>query len=347
MQAGNRAPRSLDQSIATIGKHQRGTMEFVLHARGKNPDHALMPVGTVQAEAVVALDLQAGEDDIGLFTHAGLDLAPLPVEQIQFARQGQRGSFAIAEQAGNALRHIVEPPSRIESRPQRETKVETARLGKSASGRGKQRHDARAGPTGTHALESLFDQNTVVGIEFDHVSHRAQRHQIQPLRQVWLLALGKSATLAQFGPQRHQHVEHHADASQILGRKTAPRLVRIHDQRIGQTIARQMVIGDQHIQPQSSCHRHALDTGNAVIDRQQQIGATRGGQLHDLRRQAVTVLEAVGHQKVNACAKHAKAAHTQSGGRCTIGIVITDDQDALLARNRICQPDRGGFNVFH
>jgi hypothetical protein len=52
-----------------------------------------------------------------------------------------------------------------------------------------------------HALQALGHQDAVVGIELDHVGHRAQGHQVQQAVQA-RLGLGiEQAALAQLGAQ--------------------------------------------------------------------------------------------------------------------------------------------------
>jgi hypothetical protein len=122
-----------------------------------------------------------------------------------------------------------------------------------------------------HALQALFDQQSIVGVELDHIGHRAECDQIQQVAQVRLGLFAEDARAEHLGAQRQQHVEHHADAGQMFAGKFAAGLVGIDDQRIRQGVAGQMVIGDQHIDAQLARGFDAGMRGDAVIDGNQQI----------------------------------------------------------------------------
>jgi hypothetical protein len=82
---------------------------------------------------------------------------------------------------------------------------------------------------------------------------------------------------AQLGPQRQQHIEHHADAGNRLAGERAAGLVRVDD-HIGlgqhrQLGGGQVVVGHQHLQAECARAGHALDAGNAVVDGDQHVGA--------------------------------------------------------------------------
>jgi hypothetical protein len=116
---------------------------------------------------------------------------------------------------------------------------------------------------GAHALDALRDQDAVVGVELDHVGHRAQRHQVEQVVQLRLGLGVEHAAPAQFGAQGQQHIEHHADAGQVLAREAALGLVRVDDHaRRRQRVARQVVVGDDdfdaapvRLQPRRRCWR--------------------------------------------------------------------------------------------
>ena len=76
---------------------------------------------------------------------------------------------------------------------------------------------------------------------------------------------------AQFGAQSHQYIKNHAHARQAFTLETAAFLVRIDDDAVGYGLGRQMVVGYNHIQTQLLRTRHACNTGDTVIDRNQQI----------------------------------------------------------------------------
>lgn len=89
--------------------------------------------------------------------------------------------------------------------------------------------------------------------------------------------------------------------------------------------------------------RHAFDAGNPVVHGDQQLRLACEGDLDDFRRQAVAIFETIGHQVIDmGRAQQAQAQHANRTGRRTIGIEITDDQNALtLFQRRHQQVHRG------
>ena len=111
----------------------------------------------------------------------------------------------------------------------------------------KQRGDARAQPALTNPLQPLPDQDAVVAIEPDDVSDGAERDQIEQMIEARLGCNVEGVARAQFGAQCEQHIEHHADARQMLARESAAGLVRIDDAGGSrQHGAGQVMVGDQH-----------------------------------------------------------------------------------------------------
>ena len=57
------------------------------------------------------------------------------------------------------------------------------------------------------------------------------------------------------------------------------------------------------------------------------------GERYDLGRQTVAVFEAVRHQIIDYRAEFAQRAHADRAGRCAVGVVVGDDQQALPRRD--------------
>ena len=99
-----------------------------------------------------------------------------------------------------------------------------------------------------------------------------------------------------------------------------------------------MVVGDQHLQTQSLCLGHAIDTGNAVVHRDQQLRTAGMYALRNRRCEPVTVYHAVRHDEVHVLrAQQGESAQTYRARCRAVAVVISDDAQALLCVNRIGQ----------
>ncbi len=211
------------------------------------------------------------------------------------------------------------------------------------------RAQPRPRPPGADARQALVHQDAVVGIQRHHVGHAAQGHQVEQLAQVRFsdTRSGEPAQLAQPRAQGQQHVEHHPDPGQCLAGERAARLVGIDD-GVGrrQLRARQVVVGDQHLEPGRLGRGHAVDAGDAVVDGDQQLGLALQGHGDDFRGQAVAVLEAVGHQVIDMRrAEHAQAEHADRAGGGAVGIEVADDEDALALLQGLHQQVHRGVDT--
>ena len=162
------------------------------------------------------------------------------------SRDGERALGVVGHEALDAERHVGEPPCGVETRPQHEPQVVGRRAGGIAAGRLKERRDTGLHAARADALQALLHEHAIVCVELDDVRHGAQRDEIEQARER-RLAL-ESAAPAQLGTQRQHEIEHDTDAREMLARKPAVGLIRIHDApRVGQPLCRQMMIGDEHL----------------------------------------------------------------------------------------------------
>ncbi len=85
-------------------------------------------------------------------------------------------------------------------------------------------------------------------VEPHDVGDRAQRDEVEQRAEVRRRPAVERAGFAQVCAQGDQHVEHDADAGDVLRRERAAGLVGIDDDRgLGKRGARQVMIGDQHV----------------------------------------------------------------------------------------------------
>ena len=129
-------------------------------------------------------------------------------------------------------------------------------------------------------------------------------------------------------------------------------MIGVHDCRgLRQCIAGQMVVGHHHRDTVARRCGDAFDTGDAVVDRDNQIGLALGSHLDNFRAEAIAKFKAIGNQKIDiAGAQSPQAQHRQGGTRGAIAIKITDDQNVLMigngllqTGNRLIQTQHGGL----
>ncbi len=341
MQPGDRAPGAAQLAVLRTRKADRRPMHALAHARGQDPDHALVPACFEQRDRGAGRFGERVQRCRCAVEHAALDAAALPVQPVQLLRAIRGLAFLVGNQALDAQAHVGEPAGGIQPGTEDEAEVEAVRFGRKVACGTKQRHHPRIAGARAQALQSLRDQDAVVCIERHHVGDRAQRDQVGQRAQVRLRAAVEPAPAAQLGAQREHHVEHHADARDRLGRKRAARLVRVDDAfRLGKRIAREMVIGDECGDAECLRASHPLDACDAVVYRHDQIGRARVREVHQFRRQAVAELEAIGHEVIDRRAELAQRAHADRAGGCSVGVVIGDDQDPLSLLDRVGEQRR-------
>ena len=179
------------------------------------------------------------------------------------------------------------------------------------------------------------DQRPVVGVQWHEIGDGADGDKVEQHRQV-RIAAGKMPGFAQAPAQRQQHVEHHADPGQHLAREGIAGLVGIDDRiRWRERRASQVVVGDQHLPAACLCRSDAGMTGDAMVDRDQEIRLQRGEIIHQPRREAVTMDDAVGNRVRDAPRpEHAQAAHAHRARSGAIAVEIADDDDMAIGGHR-------------
>ena len=335
---------------AAGGEDEAGPVHAVLDARGHDADHAFVEIGVEHADGGRrrhAVRAQALGHEQGLLAHAAFQLAALAVDGVQHLGQVGGAARIVCGQALDADGHVGQPACCIDARAQGKAEVEGGGRKGLAAGRVEQGLQARLHLAPAYLLEAQGDQAAVVGVQPDHVGHRAQGDQGQQGLQTGLAGLVEAAARAQFGSQGQQHVEHHADTGHGLALEAAAGLVGVDD-GIGQrqVVAGQVVVGDDHLQAQGLGLGHAFDAGNAVVHGDHHLGAGFLDAACDGRRQAVAVHHAVGHQVADlGRAQHAQAAPAHGAGGGTVAVVVGHDAQAQAALYGIGQQPHGGVHA--
>ena len=355
MQAGDRAARAFHFIIGGLRKGKHGAVQLILDTGRNDANHTLVPViikqadtGAVTTGGKVVLQFKV---QLGLGFHLVFNEPPGLVEFIQMPGAGPGILNGRRQQAFDTQRHILQTPRCIQ--PWTNTKGQVP--GHQAAGVCtrllQQCGDTRAAAPGTNTANAFTDQNAVVLVQHYHISNGAKGHQVKIISKVGGCSNGRVKPVK--GPQGltdgSQQIKGNTTTRQGLAGKLATRLVRIDNNiRGGQNITRQMVVCDQHLNTQGFGEGNTLKTGDAVIHGNNQVraGVTQGlrrgvdtrRQQDNFRRQAVAVFEAVGHQVIHLQRTHGpQAQHHQGGAGGTIGIKVTDHQNALLATDTGCQ----------
>ena len=109
-----------------------------------------------------------------------------------------------------------------------------------------------------------------------------------------------------------------------------------------------MVVGHQHGHAEPARGGDALKAGNAVVNRDQHVGAACLDTFGDGRRQAITINHAVGHDVTDVLgAQEPQAANADGTGGGAVAVVISDDAQLLLPGDGVGQQHGGVLRAFH
>ena len=105
------------------------------------------------------------------------------------------------------------------------------------------------------------------------------------------------------------------------------------------------MIGDQHINAAAVGLGHSINTGDAVVNGDDDVGIALRGEGNDFRGQSITVLETIGDDKFDFASHGGKCAHSHCTGGRAIGVVVRDNQHAFFGANCIRQQDGCCFDM--
>ena len=211
-----------------------------------------------------------------LLAHAGLDLAPLAVDARRAAGPVRRRA-----PASSVSRHSMPSvmsasrPAALMRGPSAKPKSKVAAARRVASGGAEQRRQAGLHAAGADALEALRDQAAVVGVELHHVGHGAQRHQVEQRVELRLGAVpskrrARAARRAAPAARRTSRRRR-----RCLAREAAARLVGVDDARrppAASSARGRWWSVTSTAMPSARARGHAVDAGDAVVHRDQQVG---------------------------------------------------------------------------
>ena len=113
-----------------------------------------------------------------------------------------------------------------------------------------------------------------------------------------------------------------------------------------------MVVGNHNGHAHRFGMRHAIDAGDTVVYRDEQVWFATWGLRHQINNgggEPVTQFETIRHkviQLVRLYAQQTQAFHRNGTGRGAIGIIVRDNADFTVLDNGVCQQARSGFHPF-
>ena len=255
--------------------------------------------------------MSSSDQRLGLLAHAALDVAPLAVDASSCG--GEFGGAAGSSVSRHSMPSVMSAsrPAALMRGPSAKPKSNALARSCLRAGDVEQRGDARLHAAGADALQALRDQAAVVGVELDDVGHGAERHESSSASSRGCVAASKRPRARSSARMRQQHVEHHAHAGDRLALERAARLVRVDDDvGVGQhdlvvDERGQVVVGHQHRDAARAGVRHALEAGDAVVHRHQQVGP--GGASVE-RARVVGAVVAAGQVDDGAASGRSRAA---------------------------------------
>ena len=101
------------------------------------------------------------------------------------------------------------------------------------------------------------------------------------------------------------------------------------------------MVRHQYLQAQGARLVHALETGDAVVHRDQKVGAAVLDALRNRCRQAIAIDDAVGHDVADVfCTEQTQAAHADGAGGGAVAVVVGDDAEFFVGRDGVGQQAR-------
>src|SRR5688572_6990225 len=336
--AGYRARRSLDPARLTGCEGDHRAMDPLPDLRCDQADHTLVPVRVVDGQTRRKLAGQGFEQAIDLpdriTLHLCLELAALRVEPAEVAGVLPRLGIVAREETLDPETHVLESAGGVETWPRLEGEVLLDGGLEPATGRLEQGAQAGCAAAGADATDALSNENPVVAIERHHIGDGAQRDQVEQVGRVNARRIGHEAALDHRPCERRHHVEGDSHAGQRLRREGLPAEIRIYDgRRLRERPSRQVVIRDQHLDPEPRGLAHAFKRRDAVVHGDEQLWAQLCGFADDLRRETVAEAKPVRHDVSRIREPESpQLPHDQRRAGRPVGVEITDHYYARTAR---------------
>ena len=325
----DRPSRPLPRAVAA-GDHHDRPVEPLHEPRRDDPDHTLVPA--FAGEDVGALPLfrfrpladlrdRLTEDPV-------LDLLPFAVELLELGGEPRSLVTIFRQQQLERLCGVAEPPGRVDAWCEPEADgagVDRCRID---ARRAHQRLEPGLLRAGERAEPRRRECAILVEQRHD-IGDRGQRDQVEVAVDV--------------GSERGEQLVRDARAAQLGER--VPRRPRRHDRAVGQRLARPVVVGDDHVEPEPASFSDLVDGGDPAVHGQHERDAVLRQARERLAGHPVAFVEAAGQVPLDVRPELAQARDRECGRADAVDVVVAVHADALPGGDRRADPVARGRAV--
>ena len=302
-----------------------GSARFFLQARGDDADDTRMPAFAGGPDERCVQPTRFGLLQCR-FAHGGFDVLSFAVQRVELFSQGQR---FVAVDGGKTTRPEVRAPdaaARIDARSKDEAEV---------IGGGRRidpRHICQRSQPGAGALshddKALAHQGAVDPDQRGDISDRRQGDEIKHVEKIRTLGAFLFEPAVGFNEDQKDD-----GCGAKVGKVSGLVLpVGVHDSdSVGKRFAPEMVVEDHHVRTPGSRNRVVAE--RSAIDADDQVVIARQ-RRHGGRVRAIALVDAVRDIKGGASPHLAQPVNEKRGRAAAVDIVVGEDGNALVARDR-------------
>ena len=336
--------KALDTACgATIGvvfpaHDEGGPVETFDDLRRNDTDNADVPVIAGQHDDRLAVE-------INFLAHPRLRLAEderlpaLTLDIVTFQLQGQlHGSVRVVlQQQVNSVSGFGHATDGIEAGSQTEADV-LRRQFTGQSGQAQQGSEAFLAGL-RQKLQAPFDHNAVVARKLDDVGDGANRDQVEKR------TLQRGNRHVEQRADRFGDFVCEADSGQIVGFTLEVVALVVNDDGVGQLRSRLVVVYDDDLGSKAVGLGDLGIVRNATIHGDDELDTLGDSLLNCVGTEAIAVIDAVRYVVVDISAELVEEAGQQGGGGDAVGVIVTVNEDGLIAPDGHDNALGGGAHV--
>ena len=309
VEAGNAAARAAARAIGVERDQDSGPVVTLGDPRGNDPDDPGVPAGAGEHQpgGIAEPIGQLGAGGLGGGQHVALYLAAFVVGAIQLGRDLRRACLVGGQHQLDPGVGAVQAAGGVDPRTEPEADVALVESLGDDPRRGHQRAQPRSPRLAGHP-EAAAHQGAVLASQRDEVGDCCQSNEVE-------VGLGRRRS-----EQRRAELVGDPGGAQ-LGEGIAIE-GRVQDRAVGQSVAGQMVIRDDHVDAGRPRRGDFVDRADPAVCGDQQPGAALGQPLHGRHRHSVAVLLAPGDQPVAVTAQLADGADRDRGRADAVDVVV-------------------------